>query len=234
MRQSLGRVPVDVTTGDVTGVMLAIAPPLELQGIVRAEEPEKLNPRGGRIVLSSTSDELRGRLAAAVGPDHSFKMPRVAPDKYFISGSGFSEDAYIKSARMGSQDLLSTGLDLIGVRSASPIEVTLSTMSAFVDGTALDDGQAAANRVVTLVPDPPRIERSAWLKSTRSNAEGKFTITGIAPGRYRLYAWDEPQADLLSDPGFLKSFENKAVALTVQEGERKEAVVPVSKVEDMN
>ncbi|MBE3119535.1 MAG: hypothetical protein IMZ50_12385, partial [Candidatus Atribacteria bacterium] len=46
-----------------------------------------------------------------------------------------------------------------------------------------------------------------------------FSITGVAPGAYRLYAWVEPVTDVLADPEFLRRFETKATQVTLGEGE---------------
>jgi hypothetical protein len=56
------------------------------------------------------------------------------------------------------------------------------------------------------------------LKFAAADQKGRFTIRGVAPGRYALYAWrDEPEIDWSSDPDAFKSIESKAVKVTVEE-----------------
>jgi hypothetical protein len=76
---------------------------------------------------------------------------------------------------------------------------------------------------VTLAPDPLRAELSLRLRSATSDEKGRFTITGVAPGTYRLYAWAEPVTDVLADPEFLRQFEAQATPVSVGEGQSAQA-----------
>jgi hypothetical protein len=56
------------------------------------------------------------------------------------------------------------------------------------------------------------------LKFATADQNGRFTIKGVGPGKYGLYAWrDDPEIDLSSDPDAFKPIESKAVKVTVQE-----------------
>jgi hypothetical protein len=69
-----------------------------------------------------------------------------------------------------------------------------------------------------LVPDPVRPGKQSLLKSAAADQNGRFTIKGVAPGKYALYAWqDEPEIDSSSDPDAFKPIESKAVKVTVEE-----------------
>jgi hypothetical protein len=75
------------------------------------------------------------------------------------------------------------------------------------------------------VPDPPRPELSQSQRSAASDEKGRFNISGVAPGTYRLYAWVEAVPDALLDPEFLRRFEAKATQVTVGEAEKAQADV---------
>lgn len=49
----------------------------------------------------------------------------------------------------------------------------------------------APTRAMDLVPEVPNPERSPNWKAARSDDEGRFSFTGVAPGDYRLYAWED-------------------------------------------
>jgi hypothetical protein len=61
----------------------------------------------------------------------------------------------------------------------------------------------------------------------RTTQNGKLSFTAVAPGDYRLYAFEEPLVSPADDPSVLKPFESKAVKVTVAEGERKQVDVTV-------
>jgi len=111
-----------------------------------------------------------------------------------------------------------------------PLEIRISSNGATVGGTvAGDDGKPVPAALVALIPDPARSE-SSRLKSTAAKSNGSFSLTGVAPGEYRLYAFERPQPGALVDLELFKSLESKSVKLTVKEGERKQADLTILKL----
>jgi hypothetical protein len=51
----------------------------------------------------------------------------------------------------------------------------------------------------------------------RSDPDGGFLIHGLAPGAYRIIAWEEVSNDLVMDPAFRSSFDDRAVTVTLEE-----------------
>jgi hypothetical protein len=222
---AFGRVPVDVVGGDVSGVVVPLGGALELLGTVRVEGREKtslgpvsvlLSPRGADPILGTS----QGRLDAG----GSFRIDGVLAGKYLL---GFEDrllrDYFVKSVRLGDQEIVDKGLDLTQVRSGASIDVLLSRQGASVAGIVRDGGTPTPGRPVTLAPDPPRAELSLRLRSAASDEKGRFTITGVAPGTYRLYAWAEPVTDVLADPEFLKQFQAQSTPVSVGEGQSAQA-----------
>lgn len=74
-----------------------------------------------------------------------------------------------------------------------------------------------ADGVVTLVPESLKRLRIDF--QTAIVAKGKFSLAGIAPGRYRLWAWKwVDTGSVLFDPEFLKPYESLAGTVDVAEG----------------
>jgi hypothetical protein len=81
--------------------------------------------------------------------------------------------------------------------------------------------------VVALVPDAPRRERLMLFKMAMSDTTGHFSITGVAPGEYKLFAWEQIEEGAYQDPEFLKPYENQGEAVTMREGSRETAQLKV-------
>ncbi len=74
---------------------------------------------------------------------------------------------------------------------------------------------------VTLVPLGARRTRSFY-KTATSDALGHFTIRGIAPGSYKIFAWDkvDPNA-VMYDPDFLRPYAGAGDSIEVLPNDKK-------------
>jgi hypothetical protein len=52
-------------------------------------------------------------------------------------------------------------------------------------------------------------------KSVHADKEGHFRMFGIAPGEYKLFAWDKLEGYEYFDQKFLERFEEKGIAVSV-------------------
>ena len=83
-----------------------------------------------------------------------------------------------------------------------------------------------------MLANPIRPGQPYLNKSATADQEGHFTLAGVAPGAYRLYAWEEAQSEVLRDPGLAKPFEPKSVSVSVEEGGAERVELKVLKPED--
>jgi hypothetical protein len=222
---AFGRVPVDVVGGDVSGVVVPLGGTLELSGTVRVEGRERTSLGPVPVLLTPMeADPILGISQGRLDAGGSFRIGGVLPGKYLmVFEDSLLQDYYVKSVRLDDREVVDKGLDLTQVRSEAAIDVLLSRQVASVAGIVRLGGTPAPGRPVTLAPDPPRPELSQRQKSATSDEKGRFKITGVAPGAYRLYAWVEPVTDMLADPVFLKQFGAKATPVTVGESESVQA-----------
>ena len=68
-----------------------------------------------------------------------------------------------------------------------------------------------------LVPGERRRNRAGLFRTAQSDQRGGFSLKGIAPGDYCLYAWSEVDEGAWQDPEFLKPFEKDSGAVSVDE-----------------
>jgi 5-hydroxyisourate hydrolase-like protein (transthyretin family) len=85
------------------------------------------------------------------------------------------------------------------------IELVLSTGGTTITGDVTDsDGKAVADAIVLAAPDVGDPGRSA------TDQHGHFELNGLAPGTYRVYAFDSLGTDDSADSTFLEPFSNLA------------------------
>jgi hypothetical protein len=231
--QTLGRTPVDVSNGNVTGVIVAIVEPLQVAGTVRAEGDQKIAYDALHVIMRPAEGLPFFGRPVTVNTDGTFKIDGVPPDKYDMNVYGIPENTYMKSVRLGKQEALDSGLDLTEAQGTAAIEIVLGDKPGTVEGTVQQDGKPAPGIGVTMVPETARAgQRDRW-KFASTDQNGRFTIKGVAPGEYKLYALQQAsEFDVVSDPDSLKPFEHKAVKVKVEEGATARADLSPIKPED--
>jgi len=90
---------------------------------------------------------------------------------------------------------------------------------AEIDGVvAAEDGKPMPGVTVVLIPNS---RRYLLFRSDATDQNGAVRFQGVPPGDYKLLAWEDVVSGAWCDPEFLKPFENKAEAVTVEENDRK-------------
>ena len=58
----------------------------------------------------------------------------------------------------------------------------------------------------------------AWLYKTASTDQnGRFTVKGVRPGEYKIYAWEEVEQGAYMDPDFVKPHESAGEAVSIKD-----------------
>jgi hypothetical protein len=219
---ALGRIEITVGRENVTGVLLPLAKPLTISWTARLEKGpwEKnscwfmLNPVGADVGLRSYQ--------VATGPSGMATTSGVLPGRYVVT-SDCRNSLYVKSARFidggGAQDVLDNGLDLTNATGGSAVEVELGANAAELTGRIQDGDYPSPGRYVTLIPDPALPGQTLRFRSGMTDEEGRFRLTHLAPGDYRLYAWVEPLSSLvLVNELFLARFQAQSKKVSVTGG----------------
>src|SRR5712692_9455274 len=80
----------------------------------------------------------------------------------------------------------------------------LSSNGGQVEGMVLNAvRQPATGAAVVLAPDAPRRAQPQLYKEVSTDQYGRFVIKGIAPGGYKLFAWEDVESGAYQDPEFL-------------------------------
>ncbi len=210
--------PLQVGRRHIDGIVLQPVAAQELAGSVEvADNPEaKLNNL--QIALEPVEYMSLGADSAAAGPDGKFRLKDILPGRYFVQVRNLPEGAYVRSLRYGAQTVPEEGIDLTGGVSGS-LRVTLSLAGARVEGVVQnEEGEPVSGATVVLAPDS---RRYSLFKETQTGENGSYSLKGVAPGEYKILAWENIEAGAYLDPDFLKRYEGKAEKLSLKENERQ-------------
>lgn len=152
---------------------------------------------------------------ASVGADGTFSFHGVPEGFYLIDVRPLPDGFYLKPAAEG--DPAETGVK-VGRNHSAAVELTLSSGAARLAGTVSKDQLPAAGAVVVLVPDQPRRGAARLYRQALSGPSGKFTISSITPGDYKIFAWEQIERGVYLDPDFIQAYEDSGKPLHVEEG----------------
>jgi hypothetical protein len=232
---SWGRALVDIDARNVDNVPIAINPPVVVRGTVRTAGGAAL-PANLRIALSPMGGSTRialytlvsARAATPLAADGTFAVPSIPPGRFRIGAvSGLPPNFYIADVRQNARSVFDSGFD-IDSRTPDPIEITISNGAATVDGVVLNGAtKTVAGAVVALVPESTRFENRALFASSTSDDSGRFVFRGVAPGDYRLFAWESTPPNAYQNAGFIRKYESRARIVHVGQGATEHAELTV-------
>ena len=225
---------VEITDHDVDGMVFTLAPRMNIRGRISVDGKPSALPAAFRDVRIALLPSRDGRalymppnapvqLAPFLAPDGTFELIDVQPGEFHLDVKGFPDDAYLKTARWGSMDLL-TGPLRITSETNNTLEVVLNSTGGRIEGTASTSGRPAPASKVVLVPT--RRERLDLFKSAKADSTGRFVLQGIPPGDYDLFAWARLEGYEYFDPHFLQRFQNQSKRVTVAESSKLQLDLP--------
>jgi hypothetical protein len=219
-RQYQGRVLVQVGDADVRGVTIPVSAGVNLAGRVRVDPQRPLDFSKMAVAAIPTDSGFMGGQGTEVRPDGSFVLENLPAGNYRITVSGYPEECYVKSVSLGGGDVLETGLTIDSGGQSGQLDIVLTAGGSAITGTVLKD-QKPASATVFLVPDPPRRERQDLYSIKRTQADGSFSILGIPPGDFKLFAFEDPDPGLVNDPSVLQPYETKGSSVHVEQGQKQ-------------
>jgi hypothetical protein len=194
-----GWTEIEVGTGNLENVALALKPAVDLSGRVVIDGN---HPAGLKITLWPPGFE-NGWRTGTVEADGTFVIAGVMQEKYQLQISSIPQSAYVASARVGDQEVTPAGFDFSDSAPRSPVVITLKRSAGEIGGTVRSAaGDAMPGAIVTLVPEPAGPGQPYLYRRVNTDQNGQFHLTGLAPGNYGIAAWTELERDAELAPDF--------------------------------
>jgi hypothetical protein len=148
-------------------------------------------------------------------------LVNVLPGRYHVEVDQVA-NGYVASVRSGGTDLIQQDLLVTSGAQPAPIQVTIHGGGASIKGTVKKGDSAVAQASVLVLPDNP----SPAMSIVAARA-GTFTVQGLAPGAYHVYAFPSLGGIEYRNPEAMRKYEQQAAAVSLSDNDAKQIEVEV-------
>ncbi len=212
-----GSLELSVSDRDITDVKLLLAGGSEVHGTVRMESDEPLPANVSKEVkvflMPAWPEPAPQGAPAALDERGRFTFPDVAEGDYWVRILGLPDQYYVKRTLYGKTDL--GARRVFRLVPGIAVKVEISAAAGSIRATVRDaEGQPLPWAVVVAFRDEGGGPGRPWRTCESADQHGVAELTGIAPGSYRLYAFDSFDQSLLDEFDYSQ---HKSVPVKVEE-----------------
>jgi len=216
-RQFRGVQHVEISGGADKEVTLKLEPGTDLAGSLRIEG-EAAEQREYKVELSpgESFSPNEPRPTAAVKADGTFVIKSVTPGVWDIGVNPIPSGGYIKSMRLGDQDVLTEDM-MIGPGTDKVLRIVVSARGGVLEGH-VKRSEEATRAVILLAPVGRFAHVLSFYSQGIADETGHFKMEGLTPGTYKLYAFEAMEYGAWQNPEFLRPFESYGEKVEIAEG----------------
>ena len=225
---------IEVTNADLEDIRIVALGGSRVRGSVRVEGNRKLDQSSLLVFLQPSDEEQVSHFFAggdlSVNPtltkvkaDGTFDLKDVPAGSYavLVEGPTRTPDLYLKSVKLGNTDVSNSGFT-VGGGGTYALDVLLASGAAKLDGSVADgDNHALADAVVVAVPAGEHAGRLDLYGKAITDQHGRFFMSGLTPGDYRLFAFESLEEGAYYDDAFLKPYEARGEKVHLDENGKK-------------
>jgi hypothetical protein len=216
-------VRISVSNRDVSA-NVALSQTIEIRGQVSVDfKRTNANLTRTKVELIRSTREVDHRITAPINPDGSFTLENVGPGEYDVVLNPLPPEMFVRSIRVGPRDITFARLYVDSTRLGT-LDISLSTAGGSVEGVAVDrSGRPMTGVQIVIVPAASAAARNREdrYKVVTTDAVGNFRASGIAPGAYTAFAFEqiEPGAYFVFayDPQMYTSYRSRGASVSAEE-----------------
>ena len=218
---SFGKVAVDVRDTDIGNLVIDVHHTVSVTGKVSLDGGPPVQS-GIRIALQVEGSAAKipiyqgitQRPATPSPQDGSFNIPAVTSGHFRIMAPSLPAGIFVSDVMQGSS-VYDAGFDIMA-EPPNPLQIILRSGAATVEGTAKNaGGRGMARAVVVLIPPEGRRQNRMLYHTATTDASGHFTIRSVAPGTYKVFAWENAPESAYYNPAFISKYEDRGQPITV-------------------
>jgi hypothetical protein len=206
------RIGVDIAEADLT-MDVAMNPGYSINARVLEEDTA-----GNRVPIGpGFTLRVRPKLGPTLMPptknDGTILLEHVPEGTYKLDFPSLQPDSYVSAIVADQLDILKDGLE---IDSDKLLEIVVRKAAGALVGVVRNSsGGKVPSAVAALVPDN---SIQSFYKTAVTDTDGGFRFLGVAPGGYHLFAWQALEGAAYENPEFMKTFEDRGIALNIKSG----------------
>ena len=242
-----GKVMVDGgTSPSFNNVRITLQPEDSAAALAGYQQISRFQPRigsdGDFTIPAVPEGRYRVQVSFVSAPPTPPQPPRAPADPFApnatpppslatvpLAGVPLGSNGYVFDMLQGGRTVYNTGIE-VGTQAFEPLELHVRTDGGSVIGTVFDGTmRPVRGATVTLAPLVQYRQNPALFRTATSDENGRFFVTGIRPGEYKLLAWESIQPGANINPEILYDYRNKEYPITVPANiqvETKVTVIP--------
>ena len=215
-----GSMQVTVSSEGVSGLTLSTRRPSRLSGRFVADTGvTRALPTGLHVALRSSSPG--GMQMTGGSSDTDFQLAGASgPTRLEVQG--VPDGWAVKAIMLDSEDVTDVWVDL-SAKSGGTLRVIMTDRLTSLSGSVQSDRDIRDHNILVFAEDATKwTSGSRFVRATRADAEGRFTIRGLPPGeRYLVAAISYLEDGEEQDRRLLQQLRGRATSVTLGDGEQR-------------
>jgi len=212
---------VDVTAGDADGILLEPVQTFELQVSLHVEGSKAALPLDGLILSSQHSPNGQ---SGQENDDGTWQFSILQPDVYHLLFWPKSDKYYVKRVLLDGTVQKGSALDLRG-RRPQTVEFVLSTSTSSITGQVTNGKETIPASTAVLMEETA--DNATLSRIEAVAAGGQFEVKSLAPGKYRLFAFEDFDREDWGNKDLRTLLLPKSVIFELRDGESRPVTVPL-------
>jgi hypothetical protein len=220
----LGRVAIDVRSGDLDGVEITAHPGVDLNGHLIIQDDKGSIPWDSVRVRLKPEETLPSGIVAPMNTIDSTGVfvAKNIPEGHYDFDIRLPQDAFVVDIVEAEKSVFDSGIKIDGASNRT-IQIVINPQGETIGGLVRNGRRnPAVGATVVLVPKPSRRNNVLLYRIANTDQSGHFTLHGIAPGEYKLFAWESIVDDAYLHAEFLAKYERTGRDVVVQPSVRPE------------